>query len=105
MPLAYKADQSANGSTVVLAAGQALLIELPENPTTGYRWVMQPCSGMRLDENTFSPGGGGIGAGGIRRLKLSATATGAHRLTLLQCREWEPASKFIARFDLTVVSS
>ena len=105
MHLAYKADQSANGSTVVLAAGQALLIELAENPTTGYRWVMQPCSGLRLDENTFAPGGAGIGAGGIRQLKLSATATGAHRLTLIQRQEWEPLSKFISRFDLTVLAS
>lgn len=104
MPLPYKADQSASGSTVILAGGQALLIELPENPTTGYRWVMQPSSGLQLDEDTFTPGGPNIGAGGVRRLRLRATAAGKHRVILLQCREWEPASKSIARFDLTVLS-
>lgn len=104
MPLPYKADQSASGNTVILARGQALLIELPENPTTGYRWVMQPSSGLQLDEDTFAPGGSNIGAGGLRRLRLSVTAPGTHQLILLQCREWEPASKCIARFDLMVSS-
>ena len=36
-PVTVSTAQS--GTSVQLAAGQALLVRLPSNPTTGYRWV------------------------------------------------------------------
>jgi inhibitor of cysteine peptidase len=88
-----------------LAPGETLIIRLQENPTTGYRWTVESNAGMRLDDDSFSRTGTGVGGGGSRRLQWTAQAPGTHSITLLLRRPWEAADTAIGRFSLTVVSS
>jgi inhibitor of cysteine peptidase len=104
MTAALEVDASANGGSVVLAPGQALMIRLDENPTTGYRWALEASEGLQLDANVFIPGAAGVGAAGERRLTLQATAPGTHQLVIVQRREWEPPANAFARFELTVTA-
>lgn len=104
MTTALEVDAAAHGGAVSLARGQALIVCLVENPTTGYRWSIEAGDGLRLDADSFTPGGPGIGAAGQRRLTLLAAAPGTHRLALLHRREWEAPAQALARFELSVMA-
>src|SRR5437867_13420794 len=67
-PVTVSAAQS--GTSVALASGQDLVVRLPSNPTTGYRWIyVEPKDAvLRVDgPSTFEAArstGGAVGAGG-----------------------------------------
>jgi inhibitor of cysteine peptidase len=105
MSTALEINDQANGKTVVLKAGQTLVIRLPENPTTGYRWAVESCGTMRLDKDEFFPIGTGVGAGGTRQLQWRAESSGRHHISLVLRRSWEAINMAIERFSLTIVSS
>jgi inhibitor of cysteine peptidase len=79
-------DQTDDGRTVTVAPGQQVVLRLPENPTTGYRW--EPPADVEVVSDEFRPAGGtGIGAGGERVFILAARAsTGEARFALT--RPW-----------------
>lgn len=92
-----------NDRTVLIAVGDVVKIELPENPTTGFRWqVMSAGDGvlsLRSDDFAASPDPA-IGAGGLRRFRWSAVGAGTARLRLELKRSWEvgrPRSAFAIR--------
>jgi inhibitor of cysteine peptidase len=89
----------------VLKAEQTLVIRLPENPTTGYRWAVESCGTMQIDKDEFFPIGTGIGAGGTRQLQWRAESSGKHHISLVLQRSWEAPNMAIERFSLIVVSS
>jgi inhibitor of cysteine peptidase len=105
MSTALEVNDQANGKTVVLEAGQALVIRLPENPTTGYRWAVDSCGAMQLDKDEFFPIGMGVGSGGTRQLQWRAESSGKHQISLVLQRSWEAPNMAIECFSLTVVSS
>jgi inhibitor of cysteine peptidase len=102
MPDAISLGPDDNGRTVSVAKGQLVVLQLPENPTTGYRWVAAAHSSFELVSTTYTLGSSGIGAGGVRRFEWLATAPGRHELLLLHRQEWEPPGKEIGRFQITV---
>jgi len=99
---AVQIDHNADGSTVSLLPGQTLIIRLPENPTTGYRWAVDMSGGMTLVSDDFSPTGAGVGAGGTRTLEWTSPALGSQRITLALRRPWEAAEAAIRRFTVTI---
>ena len=99
---AVQIDHNADGSTVSLLPGQSLIIRLPENPTTGYRWAVAVSGGMTLVSDDFSPTGAGVGAGGTRTLEWTSPALGSQRITLALRRPWEAAEAAIRRFTVTI---
>jgi len=99
---AVQIDHSADGSTVNLLPGRSLIIRLPENPTTGYRWAVESGGGMTLVSDDFSPTMAGVGAGGTRTLQWSSSAPGNHRITLALRRPWEAAEAAIQRFAVNI---
>jgi inhibitor of cysteine peptidase len=90
-----------NGGAVTVRAGDAVVVRLPENPTTGYRW--QVTAGGTPSGDEFVPGpGGAAGAAGERVLRFMAPASGAMRLELESRRAWEAGQAPQARFAFTV---
>jgi len=91
-------SDSDSGSSHLLARGDELLVKLPENPTTGFRWhFTQSGSGrLRLLEDRFEQGAtaGAVvaGAAGSRVVRFAAETSGALVLEALERREWEPVA-------------
>jgi inhibitor of cysteine peptidase len=71
-----------------------LQVEIPENPTTGYRWELtaEPRAAIEILKDEYSRKSAGVGAGGIRiwtiRLKVPASV---HLKALLR-QPWLPES-------------
>ncbi|MDJ0837088.1 MAG: protease inhibitor I42 family protein [Acidobacteriota bacterium] len=87
-----------------LQVGDRLILQLPENPTTGFCWtVPQPDSGvMRLLEDDYRPNGGGIGGGGLRVMRFEALGTGKVSLETNCWQEWErvPQQTFVLNLEI-----
>jgi len=76
-----------------LAVGEEIILRLPENPTTGYRWQFTPSGNgkLRLLTDRFESGasGGGMpppGAAGHRVLHFIAEASGDVQLAMVNKR-------------------
>jgi inhibitor of cysteine peptidase len=93
------------GRTVEVAPGKAVQLRLPENPTTGYRWVMTmtPASCLEIGSNGFDRDPKAPpGAGGVRVVAIASVTAPACELALAYRRPWETdapaASELLYRF-------
>jgi predicted secreted protein len=89
-----RADESYNGRTVKLAAGEFLEISLAENPTTGYRWRLLEAATVTancpLVKDSYEPGHPQVaGQGGIHRWQFQAAEPGACTIELEYRRSWQ----------------
>ena len=90
-----------NGSAVTVGAGDTVVVRLPENPTTGYRWHVT--GGGAPSGDDFTPASGGAaGAAGERVFRFTARASGAMSLELQLRREWESGAMPESRFVVTI---
>ena len=94
-----------NGHAVAIDRADSIVIELPENPTTGYRWSLrskvEPV--LRLKGESFQPPHDPQpGAGGKRRFEFSASAAGSAKMLLWNWREWEGEGSVAIRYSVTV---
>ena len=97
-----------DGKTIRVRQGDEIVLGLPENATTGYRWHVARSDG--LDEKEMGererPTGANpqVGSGGTRKFRFVAKGPGSARLELKHWREWEGEKSVIARFavDITV---
>ena len=107
-PVTVSAAES--GASVELAANQDLVVRLPANPSTGYRWIyVEPKDAvLRVDgPSTFEStqtAGGGVGAGGTEIWKLAPLKPGLQQLRFEYRRPWEQgvAPSQIATYAVTV---
>jgi len=109
-PKEVKLDASANGSQVELKKGQALVITLESNPSTGYRWEV-----VELDESILRQMGEPEfkvsdpreppppGAGGWETWRFEAVSAGQTALELVYRRPWEEGVEPLETFSLQVV--
>jgi len=101
------AGRSDDGKTFALSLGGDFVVELDENPTTGYLWAIDSMDMDRLGfvRSSFRPGAGvgshpgavAIGGGGQRVLLFQAKAIGEAHLGLKLLREWVGAASVIDR--------
>jgi inhibitor of cysteine peptidase len=100
-----------NGKTVTITKGQNLLLKLPSNPTTGYKWTVSSTDrtfGYPATES-FTANGDAVGSGGIQKFTWKTNGpfdtVGTHKVTLQYSRSWEthvaPAKTF--SFSVKVV--
>jgi inhibitor of cysteine peptidase len=98
-------EEAANNS-FDLYVGEPVVIRLQENPTTGYVWNID-----QLDENVVnveasdfsqSPGGGRVGAGGVRTIRLRPKAAGVTHVSLTNRRPWEGDAAPVRQFEVTL---
>ena len=106
-PVTVSADQS--GTSVALASGQDLVVRLPSNPTTGYRWIyVEPKDAvLRVDGPSsyeVQSAGGAAGAGGTEIWKLAPLKPGQQQLRFEYRRPWEQevAPSRVATYTVTV---
>jgi inhibitor of cysteine peptidase len=87
-------DASHNGNAFTVGVGDRILLNLPENPSTGYRWIL--CSEVKpvleLEKDAFSPSGAAPGASGSRTLQFGTTQAGHAELKLECRRSWEKSA-------------
>ncbi|GIZ11532.1 protease inhibitor I42 family protein [Pseudomonas sp. NCCP-436] len=80
---------------LTLNVGQQLILSLPSNPSTGFRWNLRDAAEPALQslgpEVYSAPENSGlIGAGGISTWRFSAREPGEGRLLLTYQQPWEP---------------
>lgn len=111
-PAAVRLDASANGTTVTVAPGTPITIELASNATTGYTWVpttLPDYGHVAIDgptEGTYvapSTEPGVVGAGGTQVWTLHATKAGTTSFGLGYLRPWEAGVAPVDTFSVTFV--
>ena len=93
-----------NGGVISAKPGDIIVVQLPENPTTGFQWSVTEVNAALLvpQSDEFRSGGGGMGAGGVRVLRYLARGTGETSLALQLARPWEANAPRL-RFSIRVV--
>ena len=90
-----------------LHVGQQLIVSLPSNPTTGYRWSIQDSAGGVLrslgpEVYTSSDNGQLLGSGGQSTWRFQVFAPGSGRLRLSSQQPWEPEAEPAQVFDCPI---
>ena len=89
-----------------LHSGQILILSLPSNPATGYRWQVQEASAEQLrslgPEVFSTPKSDVIGGDGISTWRFEAAKPGNGRLLLTYQRPWEADVEPTGLFDCRV---
>lgn len=81
-----------HGRVIEVALTSRLLVRLPESPSTGYRWELEPPVGdvLKLEADTYQPATSSVpGAGGIRVLEFDTGSDGIVLIRLRLRRPWE----------------
>lgn len=95
--------KAANGNTEKVDVNENFLLELEENPTTGYGWQIIANEGFKIVSSDFtlntSPM---VGSGGIRRFVLQVPAQGTFHLLLNLKHSWEDESNIIDSFEINI---
>lgn len=77
--------------SVALRVGKRLWVDLPENPTTGFQWVVE--GGSNLAANTeagfYRDGQAAPGSSGLRSFSVMPTAAGREEIVFALRREWD----------------
>jgi inhibitor of cysteine peptidase len=94
-PAAGEVTATASGP-VALKVGQALVVTLPSNPSTGYSWTISTApDGAVLTQNgelTYAATNPDVvmpGSGGTETVRFTATAAGTTTIVLDYRRPWE----------------
>lgn len=84
-----------NGRVVALHTGDAVCIDLPESPTTGFRWRLGALDAtvVALDEDRFELKAPQPGASGVRHFRFVAVGPGAADISLHRTRRWETSAE------------
>ncbi|WP_407295851.1 protease inhibitor I42 family protein [Stutzerimonas zhaodongensis] len=89
-----------------LQSGQMLIVSLPSNPTTGYRWTLREISNEQLKslgpEVFSSPKTDLIGGDGLSTWRFEAAEAGNGRLYLTYQRPWETDAEPAGLFDCRI---
>ncbi len=98
MPKSYQREHP----HISVSKGEAFVIELVANPTTGYEWQpdFDPAA-LKLAGREFVRSGSAMGAGGVERFRFESLAAGATRLSFTYKRGWESTSRDQAVFQVT----
>jgi inhibitor of cysteine peptidase len=97
--------QADKGRSITVHADDKIIINLIENPTTGYGWAidkMDPTVLVFQDLTFSSTPGGAIGSGGTRTFTFTAKQPGTAHLQLKLLRAWQGDSSIIDRYDVTI---
>jgi inhibitor of cysteine peptidase len=81
-----------HGRLIEVAPDSRIAVRLLENPSTGYRWELEPPEGtvLKLETDTYQPPATSVpGAGGIRVFEFRAQSAGIALIRLRLRRPWE----------------
>ena len=98
--------EAQNNATVHVKQGNYIILQLPENPTTGYQWNLTTTPGLLVTNDTYVPSdttGKLVGSGGTRVWDMTATGKGEQAIRAIYCRSWEPVTGNETAFRATVM--
>lgn len=74
--------------------GEEVVLRLPENPTTGFRWTLSTgtCGVLSWESDSYTASGAELGSPGVRVFRMRAAAPGLAELRLHRRRRWETAA-------------
>jgi inhibitor of cysteine peptidase len=109
-PAPLNVTDTNSGDSVALARNQQLVVRLPSNPTTGYRWALAQQSTPVLEPEgapTYEKGAGAEGASGTETWRFAPTQAGEGTLRLGYRRLWEAdtAPARVVSYKVTVRES
>ncbi len=83
-----------NGGSVKVATGDVITVQLPENPTTGYRWQRyEEADSARIlafiGDSFQGSDRAAPGAGGTRIFRFAPQSSGAASLHVALVRSWQ----------------
>ena len=91
------------GREVPVHVGDRIVLRLPENPTTGFRWAGDIPSFLHVErdnnETTAAPG-----ASSVRILELTVRTVGRAELRLAWGCAWDPSAAPTDQFNVVVES-
>ena len=93
-----------DGTAIDADVGDTILLAVLDDPTTGYRWELEPVTGVSivLDVAGYEPSSGEAGSGGVATWLLSVAAAGTTAIALKRWRPWEGDASILNRFTVTV---
>ena len=98
--------QADNGKSVDARPGDLIIIRLPENPTTGFRWTVDKVDPLCVEAqgSSFSPPrDGAVGGGGERTFSFQVKGEGGTgNIGLKLKRQWEADASAAERYSVTV---
>ena len=98
--------QADNGKSVEARPGDLIIIRLPENPTTGFRWTVDKVDPLYVEAqgSSFSAArDAAVGGGGERTFSFKVKGEGGTgNIGLKLWREWEGDASVIERYRVAV---
>jgi inhibitor of cysteine peptidase len=91
-----------NGQGITVKLGTVFAVDLPENPTTGYRWQVASDDGLKLAEDKYESSAERPGAGGVRHLRFQAAKKGDSQIHAELRRVWETEVPPVKTWSLRV---
>lgn len=97
--------QTDHRRSIEASAGDEILIRLPENPTTGYRWHIERAEGaIELEGDSFDlDPDPQIGSGGMREFRFRVSSASRGRIALKHWQEWEGDPSVTDRYEIDVL--
>ncbi|MEB2282584.1 protease inhibitor I42 family protein [Lysinibacillus xylanilyticus] len=92
-----------SGCTININIGGIFFIQLKENPTTGYRWMVETINGVKQIEDQFILLENAVGGGGVRKLQFCALNIGTYELHIKKWQEWNGEGSVIQRFQIKII--
>ncbi len=96
-----------NGKDIDLASNQTLVVKLPSNPSTGYKWTVEgDPTPLKLQKDSYrrNTKSSAMGAPGVQVFQFSAGSSGMANLKLNYHRSFEynqpPAKTFTLRVNV-----
>jgi inhibitor of cysteine peptidase len=92
-----------DGKTIEVPVGAEVVIRLPDNPSTGYRWEIDTDKAcVSVARQHFEQQSDLVGGGGESSWVLRAIAPGVSPVKLMLRRPWEDERAAIQRFAVTL---
>lgn len=93
-----------NGKDIDVHVGDTIVLRLPENPTTGFRWAFDDLDtgAVSAKEGDQTHSSEAVGSGGEMTWHLTPTAAGATPIKLKLWRHWEGDTSTRKRFAVTL---
>jgi inhibitor of cysteine peptidase len=101
----FTLHEADNGKTIEVPLNSEVIIQLKENPTTGYKWSSPRFDGklLLLKTNEFRAGEKKlIGGAGIRHFAFEAKGPGKTVVEMEYMRPWEAAATAAATFRVSI---
>ncbi|MFM7448184.1 MAG: protease inhibitor I42 family protein [Leptolyngbyaceae cyanobacterium] len=98
-------SQSDNGKSIQIRVGNLVVIQLRENPTTGYQWTFNQSNQQVLafQGTEYTPSAAtGVGGGGQRVFRFKGERAGTTELDFKLWRQWQGEQSTIDRFTTTI---